>query len=87
MSKRVLTIYEEHIAPARYRGKKRRVYGDTEGSVIRIDPNQDEEEYLDTLVHELCHFLDPDASEDEVIERAAVLSVTLWKYGYRRVRL
>ena len=85
MSKPVLVIYEEHLAPVRFRGRKKKVYGEQEGNRIRINPDQTEEERLDTLVHELWHFLEPEATEEQVIERAAVISTVLWKYGYRRV--
>lgn len=87
MSKRVLTIYEEHIAPAKFRGRRRKIYGETEGSVVRVDPRQTEEERLDTLVHELCHFLNPEATEEQVIDHAGLISTVLWRYGYRRVKL
>jgi hypothetical protein len=63
------------------------VFGSQLDNTIKIDPRQDEEERLDTLLHELLHFLNPDAKEGEVVEAAAVLSTTLWKYGYRRVML
>lgn len=85
--KPVLSIYEYHIAPARYRNRKQKVFGEQEEHRISVDPRQDEEEYLDTLIHEIMHYLDPDAKEDVVVERAVLLSVTLWKMGYRRVRL
>lgn len=85
--KPVLAIYEEHIAPARYRNRKQRVYGEHVENRITVDPRQDEEEYLDTLLHEMHHFVDPEASEETVRERTAVFSTALWKMGYRRVLL
>ena len=56
MSKRILTIYEEHIAPCKIRGKLRKQYGELERgdpARIAINPNQSEEEYMDTLIHEI----------------------------------
>lgn len=85
MKKPALQIFEEHIAASRFRGQ--RVFGTQLDNTIKIDPRQNEEERLDTLLHELLHFLNPDAKECEVVEAAAVLSTTLWKYGYRRALL
>jgi len=89
--KPILTIYEEHLAPIKFRNRKRvrtrKVYGEHEENRLAVDPRQNEEEYLDTLLHEMHHFADPDASEDTVLERTAVFSVVLWRMGYRRIRL
>lgn len=90
MSKRILTIYEEHIAPSRIKGKLRKQYGELERGTparIAINPSQSEEEYLDTLIHELLHLVYETDDEDQVLTRAATISTVLWQYGYRRVKL
>jgi hypothetical protein len=91
MSKPILSIYEEHIAPVVYRQRDRlrrqKVYGEQVENKVWVDPRQDEEEYLDSLLHEMLHFFDPEGDEDEIRRRTAVFSCTLWKLGYRRVKL
>lgn len=87
MSKPILTIYEEQLAPVKFRQRKLKVFDEQEDKRIALDPRQDEEEYLDSLLREMCHFLDPEAGEDVIRQRTAVLSFTLWAMGYRRVRL
>jgi hypothetical protein len=54
--------------------------------LIEIDPRQDEQEFLNTLVHELLHREQPDLSETAVIRIADWISWELWKFEYRRLR-
>ncbi len=53
--------------------------------LAEIDPRQPQREYLDTLVHELLHILDPNMSEEQVNEWAGVLSQQIWKARFRRL--
>lgn len=55
--------------------------------VIAIDPDQSPKEYLDTLIHELYHVADPDASEEKVIKVANMLAENLWRHKFRRVHV
>jgi hypothetical protein len=55
-------------------------------NVVEIDPRQRESERLDTLIHELLHLMEPEWSEERVVEVAGWLSRILWRQGYRRVR-
>jgi hypothetical protein len=55
-------------------------------NVIEIDPRQPESERLDTLVHELMHLLEPEWSEERVVDAASWMAAILWRQGYRRVR-
>ena len=59
--------------------------GQAWGNTIEIDPRQNPKERMDSVVHETLHCVDPDLSEETVIEMAAILTKTLWKDGYRRV--
>jgi len=51
---------------------------------IIIDPRQCEDDYLDTLVHELIHVGAPELSERKTIKLAGVIAKNLWKQGYRK---
>ena len=53
---------------------------------IEIDPRQDEQDFLDTLLHELLHRELPDLDEQAVIRVAERLAWEMWKLDYRRVR-
>ena len=55
-------------------------------NVVEIDPRQCESERLDTLIHELLHLMEPEWSEERVVEVAGWLSKILWRQKYRRVR-
>lgn len=72
------TIREERIP--------RRVWGNCNYTkrLIRLQPNQKSKGHLDTLIHELGHAIDPDATEKEVRCFAKVLSGCIWKDGWRR---
>jgi len=66
---------------------RERAYGIAySNGVIEVDPRQDPQEYLDTLIHELLHQAAPTSYLDEeaVVEVAQVLTKHLWESGYRR---
>lgn len=52
---------------------------------IHIDPRQDEEEMLDTIVHELSHDIMPFMVEEAIDDIGLYISKALWKQGYRRI--
>ena len=51
---------------------------------ITIDPNVEEEELLDTIVHELTHGCIWDLKESVVGAMASDITRILWDCGYRR---
>ena len=55
--------------------------------IIEIDPRQCPKEYLDTLIHEAYHELNPRAKEVTVLHAATALANLLWRLGYRRIKL
>ena len=88
MSKPILRIFEDDIAPVRYRMTRKPVLGLCEDDgKITIHHKQSEEERMDTVIHEVIHHLQPEATEEEVIRQASLLSTVLWKAGYRRTLL
>lgn len=54
-------------------------------NVIEIDPRQGSRRYLNTLIHELLHYLYPEDSETKVTENAYILTRHIWNKNYRRV--
>ena len=54
---------------------------------IEIDPRQRTLTYLDTLIHEKLHLLNPDWSESKVKKHAREITTLLWEHGYRWVEL
>jgi hypothetical protein len=54
--------------------------------LVELDPRQDSREYLDTLIHEILHVIEPKWSEDAIWDAANVLSSKIWKANYRRIR-
>lgn len=59
--------------------------GDCEFSTgrIRVDTKLRGRKELETLIHEGLHGLDPDMSEDRVLNTGRQLAALLWRWGYR----
>jgi len=53
--------------------------------IIYIDPRLRGRKELEILIHETYHLLEPEDSEEEVIEKSVILTKLLWKMGYRKV--
>lgn len=53
--------------------------------LIEIDPRQTESSYLDTLIHEALHLLDPRFSETLVTRYARTIAGLVRRAGFRRV--
>ena len=53
--------------------------------IIYIDPRLRGRKELEILIHETYHLLEPEASEEDVIEKSVILTKLLWKMGYRKV--
>jgi|SRR6185436_4543663 len=59
---------------------------------IEVDPRVAEvhgtnKDYMDTIVHEGIHMIDPIMHENDVADFATRLTDILWKAGYRKVLL
>lgn len=54
--------------------------------LIEIDPRQNEQARLDTVVHETLHVLLPDFHEAAVRLITARVAGVIWQDGWRRVR-
>jgi hypothetical protein len=53
--------------------------------IIYIDPRLRGRKEMEILIHEAYHLLQPEAEEDEVIEKSVTLTKLLWRLGYRKV--
>ena len=53
--------------------------------IIYIDPRLRGRKELEILIHETYHLLEPEASEEQVIEKSVTLTKLLWRLGYRKV--
>lgn len=62
-----------------------RVFGETEGTKITIDPRQRSRTYLNTLIHELLHAIFPEMSETRVKKIAGIITRHLWDQNFRKV--
>jgi hypothetical protein len=55
-------------------------------ATILIDPRQSPRQYLDSIIHELLHWVSPDWKEAKVKDAARLMTRELWKAGYRRTQ-
>lgn len=53
--------------------------------IIEIDSRLKSKKHLEVLIHEVMHLLQPEDSEDEIIEKSITLTKILWKENYRRI--
>lgn len=53
--------------------------------IVYIDPRLKGKKHLEILLHECSHLLNPDDSEETIVEKSVTLCKILWKQGYRRV--
>jgi len=53
--------------------------------IIYIDPRLRGRKEMEILIHETYHLLEPEASEEEVIQKSVILTKLLWRMGYRKV--
>jgi|TARA_R110002051_G_scaffold261707_1_gene321628 hypothetical protein len=58
-----------------------------EDGLVEIDPRQTGKQYLDTMIHELLHVIDPSKEwPEKTVEKAAgTITLFLWKAGFRRI--
>lgn len=65
---------------------KEQAYGiASSDGVIEIDSRLKSKKHLEVLIHEVMHILQPEDSEDEIIEKSIALTKILWKENYRRI--
>lgn len=65
---------------------REQAYGIAESDgTIYIDPRLRGRKELEILIHETYHLLQPEASEEEVIEKSVTLTKLLWRMGYRKI--
>jgi len=53
--------------------------------IVYIDPRLKGKKHLEILLHECSHLLNPDDSEEAIIEKSVTLCKILWREGYRKV--
>ena len=54
-------------------------------NLVEIDPRQKSRRYLNTLIHELLHYMYPNDSESKVKKNADILSKYIWVKNFRRI--
>lgn len=61
------------------------VYGHADDYPLKIHYNLKGKKELEIYIHESLHYLFPELSEEEVIEKSIKLTNTLWHESYRKV--
>lgn len=64
---------------------RERAYGLADTDEVIIDSRLKGKKHLEIMLHECLHYLYPEASEEEVVEKSIKLTKTLWHDGYRKV--
>jgi len=65
---------------------KEQAYGiASSNGVIELDSRLKSKKHLEVLIHEVLHILQPEDSEEEIIEKSITLTKILWKENYRRI--
>jgi hypothetical protein len=65
---------------------KEQAYGiASSDGVIELDSRLKSKKHLEVLIHEVLHILQPEDSEEEIIEKSITLTKILWKENYRRI--
>jgi hypothetical protein len=69
----------------RYGNKPSRTpFGTWDKGLIKIDPRQEPQEMLDTIVHEVLHEAQPEINEEGIERISNLISAVLWREGYRK---
>jgi hypothetical protein len=53
--------------------------------IVYLDSRLKGKKHLEILLHECLHILNPEDSEEAIIDKSVTLCKLLWKQGYRRV--
>jgi len=65
---------------------KEQAYGiASSDGVIELDSRLKSKKHLEVLIHEVLHILQPEDSEEEIIEKSITLTKILWKENYIRI--
>jgi len=65
---------------------KEQAYGiASSDGIIEIDSRLKSKKHLEVLIHEVMHLLQPEDSEEEIVEKSITLTKILWKENYRRI--
>jgi hypothetical protein len=59
-------------------------FGTWDKGLIKIDPRQEPQEMLDTIVHEVLHEAQPEINEEGIERISNLISAVLWREGYRK---
>lgn len=65
--------------------KKAWGYADLDKKEVVMDRSLHGKKHLEILLHEVCHLLIPEASEEEIVRMSIYLTNTLWQQKYRRI--
>ena len=55
------------------------------GNLIELDDRCRPKFFLDSIIHEATHKIDPNLSENKVKEYAKIISDLIWQLGFRRI--
>jgi hypothetical protein len=66
---------------------KEKVYGlaHHDGDIIEMDSRLTGKKHMEILIHEALHLLWPEAEEEEIEQKAILLTNTMWRQKYRRI--
>lgn len=64
---------------------KQKSWGQYSENLIEIDERLKGKKLLEIHLHELCHWMFPTHSEDEVRKNSRMLTDYLWKHKYRKI--
>ena len=54
-------------------------------SLVVIDPRLKSRSYLNTLIHEVLHTVEPNRGESWIIRSACRITRAVWEAGYRKI--
>jgi|TARA_B110001454_G_C12445582_1_gene319804 hypothetical protein len=85
-NRRVINVRERNLGREGALGLAHFDYYGENKNLIEVDPRQNSQEYLDTLIHEALHCIFPDMSETEIVKHSSRLARLVWRQGYRRIQ-
>ena len=85
-------IVERKLGKERAAGIAHNVPRQKKFGTIELDPRIEKHggkniNYLDTVIHEAIHMIDPEMHEDDVVEMSRKITGVVWAAGFRRVNL
>jgi hypothetical protein len=64
---------------------REKAWGQCHDDCIEIDPRLRGRKFLEVLLHECLHWVNPADSEEEIIRKSVLITNTLWAEGIRKV--